>query len=318
MFTRIFYATDLHGSEKCFMKLLRAGEVYKPNVIIVGGDITGKMIIPIIKQSDGYYKVNYLGVDKILKNEEEIKRIEQLIKDGGNYPYLTNEKEIEELTINKGLVESLFLKLMVERVENWLKVAEEKLKNKNIKLFITPGNDDSLEIDTIFEKYNFINVMNPEGKVVEIDGYHEMISTGYSNVTPWKCPRDISEEELEKKIEIMISNVKNVKNAIFNFHCPPYDSGLDTAPKLNENFKPVTGADGFKMIPVGSIAVRKAIEKYQPLLGLHGHIHESRGVRVIGRTLCINPGSEYGEGILRGAIVNLEKDKVKGYMLTSG
>jgi len=318
MLTRIFYATDLHGSEKCFMKLLKAGDIYEPNVIIVGGDITGKMIIPIIKQSDGRYIVNYLGVDKILKNEEEVKKIEQLIKDGGNYPYLTNEKEMEELTANKDLVEKLFSKLMMERVESWLKKAEERLKNKNIKLFITPGNDDRFEIDDIFKKFDFTNVINPEGKVVEIDQHHEMINTGYANITPWKCPRDISEEELEEKIKNMIFQVKDIKNAIFNFHCPPYNSGLDTAPKLDENFKPETGADGIKMIPVGSIAVRKAIEEYQPLLGLHGHIHEARGVRLIGRTLCINPGSEYGEGILRGAIVNLERDKVKGYMLTSG
>jgi len=66
------------------------------------------------------------------------------------------------------------------------------------------------------------------------------------------------------------------------------------------------------------VAVREAIEKYKPLLGLHGHIHESRGVVNIGRTLCINPGSEYGEGIIRGAIVDLAKDKVLSYQLTSG
>lgn len=316
MLTRIFYVTDLHGSEKCFMKLLKAGEVYDANVIIVGGDITGKMIVPIIKQKDGTWIVNYLGVDRILKKEEEVKKIEQSIRDGGNYPYLTDEKEMEELRADQKKVDELFSKLMIERVQKWLEIAEKRLKDKNLKLFIMPGNDDQFVIDSLFNQFTLI--LNPEGKVVEIDRYHEMVSTGYTNITPWKCPRDIPEEKLEEKIERMISQVSDVKNSIFNFHCPPYDSGLDTAPKLDENLKPVTGADGFKMIPVGSMAVRRAIEKHQPLLGLHGHIHESRGARLIGRTLCINPGSEYGEGILRGAIVNLEKDKVKGYMLTSG
>jgi Icc-related predicted phosphoesterase len=297
------------------MKLLRAGEFYEANVVIVGGDITGKMIVPIIEQDDGTYRVNFLGEDKILKNEDEVKTVQQFIKDGGNYPYLTNEEEMRELAANKSLVEKLFSKLMIERLQEWFKKAEEKL-NKDIKLFITPGNDDSFDIDPVFDKFNL--VVNPEGKVVEIDSYHEMISTGYSNITPWRCPRDVPEEQLAKKIEDMISQIKDIKNAIFNFHCPPFDSGLDTAPKLDEGFKPITGADGFKMIPVGSTAIREAIEKHQPLLSLHGHIHESRGTRLIGRTLCINPGSEYGEGILRGAIINLEKDRVKGYMLTSG
>jgi len=162
-------------------------------------------------------------------------------------------------------------------------------------------------------------VINPEEKVVPVDDKHEMISTGYTNITPWNCPRDVSEEELAKKIENMTSKVTNMKNCIFNFHCPPYDSSIDSAPKLDKDLKPAVSPGGeMLMIPVGSTAVRAAIEKYQPLLGLHGHIHESRGTAKIGRTLCLNPGSEYGEGILRGALITLEDDKVKSHQLTSG
>ena len=72
------------------------------------------------------------------------------------------------------------------------------------------------------------------------------------------------------------------------------------------------------MGPGGSSAVRSAIEKHQPLLGLHGHIHESKGFVKIGRTFCVNPGSEYGEGILRGVIIDLEDGKVKNFLLTQG
>jgi Icc-related predicted phosphoesterase len=71
-------------------------------------------------------------------------------------------------------------------------------------------------------------------------------------------------------------------------------------------------------IHVGSRAVAKMIEKYQPLIGLHGHIHESRGAQKIRRSLIINPGSEYSEGILKGAAIILEKGKVKDYVFTSG
>ena len=49
------------------------------------------------------------------------------------------------------------------------------------------------------------------------------------------------------------------------------------------------------MIHAGSTAVRASIEKHQPLVGLHGHIHESKGFVTLGRTLCLNPGSEYGK-----------------------
>jgi hypothetical protein len=72
------------------------------------------------------------------------------------------------------------------------------------------------------------------------------------------------------------------------------------------------------MISVGSKAVRAAIEKYQPLVGLHGHIHESRSAQKIGRTTCINPGSEYGEGILRGCLVTFAEGVIEGFQMTSG
>jgi Icc-related predicted phosphoesterase len=75
---------------------------------------------------------------------------------------------------------------------------------------------------------------------------------------------------------------------------------------------------GHSIKPVGSTAVRDAIERYQPALSLHGHIHEARGVHWLGRTLALNPGSEYAEGTMKGAIVNLEPTRVKGYLLISG
>ena len=72
--------------------------------------------------------------------------------------------------------------------------------------------------------------------------------------------------------------------------------------------------------PVGSTAVRDAVQRVQPLLSLHGHIHESRGATKIGSTLALNPGSSYEEGILQAAIVNLDpkKRKVRNYQLVNG
>jgi hypothetical protein len=282
----------------------------------MGGDITGKMIVPIRDQGDGTHKARLLGTEYTLKTETEVQEIEKNIRFNGYYPYRTTEEEKQELDRNPQKVDEMFTELMTEATERWIRIAGERLKGSGIKCYITPGNDDRLEIDRAFEKSDF--VVNPEGQVVQIDDYHEMISSGYVNITPWKAPRDIPEEELQKKIEALTSQVKNMSNCIFNFHCPPFDSGLDTAPKLDANMKPTLSPSGVVMIPAGSTSVKKAIEVHQPLLGLHGHIHESSGFKRIGRTLCLNPGSEYSEGVLRGALVTLSKDKVKSYILTRG
>ena len=313
----MFYTTDLHGSEQCFLKFVNAGKFYKVNVLVCGGDITGKMIVPLIQKGDDIFEAEFLGKSQTAKGDEATKQLEKSISYAGYYPFRTTKEEMTRLNANPAEVDKLFSDLMRQRVERWVKVAEEKLKGTGINCIITPGNDDRMDIDSAFEASDF--VINPEGKVVSIDDNHEMISTGYTNITPWNCPRDISEEELGKKLEDMASKVKNMSTCIFNLHCPPYDSNIDSAPKLDKDLKPIVSPGGeMVMIPVGSTSVRAAIEKYQPLLGLHGHIHESRGTAKIGRTLCLNPGSEYGEGILRGALITFENDKVKSYQLTSG
>jgi Icc-related predicted phosphoesterase len=152
--------------------------------------------------------------------------------------------------------------------------------------------------------------------VVPLDENHEMISSGWSNRTPWNTYREEDEEQLEVRYEAMISELKNPRNAIFNIHVPPYKSGLDEAPELDKNLRPVLAGQSLK--PVGSNALRKVIQETKPLLGLHGHIHEGRGATRIGKTLCINPGSMYEQGTLLGAIVNLGKNKIENYVLTSG
>jgi len=313
---RIFYASDVHGSEKVFRKFLNAGRVYKADIIILGGDITGKLIIPIIKQSNGTYTCHFLGSNMILKTEEERRDMEKKIRFAGFYPFYTDMDEIRELDANKKKRDELFDELMIESVRSWIELAEKSIGSTGIKCFIMPGNDDRFIIDSVLEESDFI--INPDEKVMYIDDDHEMISLSNSNITPWNAPRDVTEEEIKSKIEKMVKKVEDMDNCIFNFHCPPYNSGLDLAPKLDKNLKPVTRGGQFEMIPVGSTAIRHAIEKYQPLLGLHGHIHESRGFTKIGRTICINPGSEYSQGFLDGAIVNLNEKKVLSYLLIRG
>jgi len=306
----------VHGSDVCFLKFINAAKFYQANVLILGGDLTGKMIVPIVDQGNGVSVADFLGTREEIRTAEEKAGLEKRIRNSGYYPYTTDKAEFEKLQADKNLVDELFSKVMAEGVKRWVGIAEERLKGSNVKCYISPGNDDRFDIDEVLKASDV--VIYPEDVVLNIDGNHEMITSGWCSTTPWKSPREVPEPELIKKFQPMIDKVQNMDNAIFNIHNPPYETPIDLAPELDENLKPVIKGGSISMIHVGSQTVRKVIEQYKPLLGIHGHIHESRGFVKIGRTLCINPGSEYGEGILRGAIINLDQKGVKNYMLTQG
>jgi Icc-related predicted phosphoesterase len=314
--TRIFFVTDVHGSWRCWRKFVNAGKFYSANILVLGGDVTGKMDVPLIKQPDGTHKCSYAGSEFILKSQGEVDTMVKNIQDSGYYPYFTEPKEVEELSADKEKVHQLFIKLMKESLQAWFKIAEERLKGTGIKCYVSPGNDDFFEIDEALNSSSY--VINPEEKVVYIDDEHEMITLGYANHTPWNSPREADEDVLQKKIDKMIAQVKYMKKCLFNLHVPPINTLLDQAPKLDANFKPVISGGNLVMISAGSTAVRKSIETHQPLAGIHGHIHESRGTVKIGKTMCFNPGSEYNSGILKGLLLDVEKDQIKSYMLTSG
>ncbi len=317
MATRIFYATDIHGSEICYLKFLNCAKFYNVDVLVMGGDITGKMLVPLVEQEDGTFKGTLLARQRVAAPGPELDALEKDIKYNGFYPYRTTAAELQRMSEDHEYVESVFSRVMTEAFDRWLTLADTKLDGVKVKCFLTPGNDDQLCIDVAFKGKKVM--VDPEGTVGHLDDNHEMISTGYCNITPWLCPRDISEEELEAKIEAMARQVTSMDRCVFNFHCPPYDSTIDMAPLLDAQLRPVLGPEGQpRMVPVGSKAVRKAIEKYQPFLALHGHIHESRGLFKIGRTMCLNPGSRYGEGVLQGLIVEIDKGRVKANQFTSG
>jgi len=310
---RIFFATDIHGSDICWRKFINTGNFYKADVIILGGDTTGKQVVPIVEYPDGKKMIRFLGREYSISGENELKTYITYIMDSGFYPYRTTPEEMEILSSDKRKLDEIFRNLMIQRWERWIELAERHLKGSNIRCFVAPGNDDEFVIDSIIDSSTVVERV--EGKVVEIGG-HEMLSSGWTNPTPWNTPRECSEEELLEKIEGMACQLKDPSNSIFNLHAPPYGTRIDEAPILDENLTPTKG--GTAMGPVGSKAVLEAIKKYQPLIGLHGHIHESKGMCKIGRTLSFNPGSMYTEGILQGLLVVLDKNKIKSHLFTAG
>lgn len=313
---RIFFVSDIHGSDKLFYKLMNAVRIYQANIAIIGGDIAGKALVPIF-QKDGVYETDIDGEKKVLQSKEQVDLLMNDIRARGDYPLVTTGKEWSELLNDESKMNSKFEELMKQGIQRWCKIAEERLRPISARLIMNTGNDDPAELANIIESSGFVEY--PNEKVIELDQHHEILSLGYSNLTPWRLPGDLTEEELKMKIEDLLSKTRNLKNSIFNIHVPPYNTHLDIAPKLDENLRPKLGPGGEpEFAHVGSIAVRDAIEKYQPLAGLHGHIHESRGYSKIGRTHCFNPGSEYSSGVLKGVLINLSAEKIESHAFTSG
>ncbi|MGC8873031.1 MAG: metallophosphoesterase family protein [Chloroflexia bacterium] len=319
---RLFFATDVHGSTPTFRKFVNAANFYKVHALVLGGDITGKMLVPVLREAGGRFSATLQERPYVLENEEEVAAFAKHVAKMGFYTAIVTPEEYARLAEDAEARERLYREQARERLREWIRFAEERLGGTDVLCYITGGNDDPPEILALLQEEAREHVVPCEGRAVELaGGAYPMVSLGYSNPTPWQTPREVEEETMAQLIAKAVEGVQDFSRAIFNFHAPPVDSTLDTCPLLDNSTDPptvVTSGGQPVLYGAGSRAVREAIERFQPLLSLHGHIHESRGLIQIGRTTAVNPGSEYGEGILRGAIVTLSGDRVRSVQLTSG
>jgi Icc-related predicted phosphoesterase len=308
--TRVYIASDLHAAEKAWRKFINAIRlnVYKADIALLAGDLTGKAIVPIV-QRNGSYEADLFGVHRRVSGDQQLAELERDIADVGYYSFVTTSEEASRLSSDEVDRDKLLHRLIEERVGDWLALATERLAEGNVPLYLIPGNDDEFGIDEILNRSGD-GPVNADGQVLDIPGGLQLLASGWSNHTPWQTPREESEDELYTRLVALAQQVRDPRRAIFMIHVPPHDSGLDTAPLLDENLRPTISAGDVLRGPVGSTAVRRIIEAYQPVLAIHGHIHESGGERKIGDTLCINPGSEANHGILRGYIVDIGKKGV--------
>jgi uncharacterized protein len=311
---KVFFATDIHGSEICWRKFLNAAAFYKADMVVLGGDVTGKVMVPILDMS-GHWEVTFGHQRMRLDTKAELDEIQRKIRDRGSYPAVMSVDELDALNEEDGSVDRRFTQEMTRGLDRWLDMADGKLRGGEIPCILNGGNDDIWEIDDIIEQSACVSFA--EAKVLDIGGF-SLASMGWTNPTPWNTFREAPEDVLATKIDALVSQIPDMGRAVFNFHAPPYGTGLDEAPALDANMRPVLG--GAVMKPVGSTAVREAVLKYQPALSVHGHIHESRGVCKLGRTLSMNPGSSYSDGVLQGAVLDLneKKGKVGRYILVNG
>ena len=315
MKVRLFFATDVHGSEVCWRKFINSAQHYEANLLILGGDMTGKAIVPVVENGPDRWQYHMQDLQHDLQGEDELAKAERLIRDHGYYPVRLSHEQVQEYTSQPDKLDEVFAQERRRTVERWVAWADERLAGSGIQCIVCPGNDDHSDIDEVLATSSEITV--GEGNVIDLEGGYQLVSSGWTNLTPWDTPREEDEPLLKQRIESIIKQATApAERIVLGLHAPPYDTQLDVAPKIDWDTLTVQGQD---TAHVGSKAVREIIDQYQPLLSLHGHIHESRAAVRIGRTLAINPGSSYVEGTLSGCVVELDgKSKVKRYRLTMG
>jgi len=313
----VFFASDLHGSEVCFKKFVAAAKFYGADTLLLGGDISAKIVVPVVSTGPNRYTAQFHGHDERL-DDGTVEDFEQRAANSGLYTERMEPDEYQHYVDHPGQVDELFERVMRRTVQRWLEYAKTRLDGSPVIIYSVPGNDDPLAVDDVLLAHGDDRLRFVEGDVVELAPGMEMLSTGYTNVTPWDTPREYSEDQIRERLRGMTDRLEHPETAIFNIHAPPYNSRLDTAPLLGQDLKVKTAAGAQMTAPVGSVAVREAIENVQPLLTLHGHIHESGGSVTIGRTRAINVGSEYGEGILRGVLLTIGDGKLLRYQAVSG
>jgi Icc-related predicted phosphoesterase len=313
---KMFFASDLHGSNICFKKFVNSAKFYSADVLVLGGDLTGKAVIPIAEQPDGTFLAFQHGEQVEIEGKNEL---DEFVKRQGNigfYPAVMSEAEYQQLRADPVAQAALFKRLVLERVREWAEIAAEKLKGTEIPLVALPGNDDFEEIDEILTQAPHFDFH--EMQVCEFKGGYQMLYCGGSTPTPWDTEREYTEEQYVKRFAELLPQVSDMSRCIFNVHVPPFGTALDACPKLDGNLQVVYEMGLPVQVHAGCQTLIDVIKQHQPLLGLHGHVHEGRAKINIGNTICINPGSVYPEGILQGALITLKDAEVTQANLMQG
>jgi len=304
---KILFVTDIHGSSLIFRKALSLSRELGIDLLILSGDLSGKEVIPTIEENGNLYLV---VEGKKSSKRELIKDFNRFFcdsEDFGRYIIKLSSEEYQDCLKNHLKAEDFYLKAVIERIKSW--VIAYKQTNTNFKILICPGNDDQTGIDVILNNLRDNQVLIGIDEVCEFQDF-KILNYSIVPTTPWRTPREKDDKLIREEIKSLIKRTDFNNNLIFNIHTPPFNTLIDYAPYVDDQLKLVIKGGSVERIHVGSEAVYEIIAEYQPILSLHGHIHESSGELYIGKTLCVNPGSEYGQGILRGYFFDLVKDKI--------
>lgn len=318
--TRVFFAADLHGSTPTWRKFVNAAGFYGADALVFGGDLMGKALVPIVR-SGGLLHAE-VGGEAVEVDASELRAVTDRIELAGHYWKVIDPDEHAALADDALLVEGEAQALARDRLRAWIAFARERLDGTGVRVFLTGGNDDAPAVLEVLAQERDERIVDSEGDVVDLDDEHQMITVGLSTPTPWDTAREAGEDEIARAIDRSLTGVRDPSRCVFNLHCPPRDTILDRCLKVEvvpgRLPRPIREAGRFVTTSGGSLAVREAIERLQPLVGLHGHIHESPGRLKLGRSYCFNPGSEYQQGRLEGVLLRLDGARVAAYQHTSG
>ncbi len=314
MSVRLFFATDVHGSEVCWRKFINSAKHYGANVLILGGDMTGKAVIPIIDNGGGTYTFHMQDIRHDLQGAEALAA--NRARSGSRLlPRGHDGRGGDRVHQRPRQARGALPRSMRQHCQGLGRVGRRASRGQRHACIVCPGNDDRPDIDGLLATSSQIEV--GEGNIVDLpDGIpaglqrlHEPHALGH--------PREEDDGQAQGAHQgIVAQATASPEHLVMGLHAPPYDTQLDVAPKIDWETLTVQGQDSAH---VGSTAVKEVIEQVQPILSLHGHIHESRAAIRIGRTLAVNPGSSYVEGTLSGCVIELDgKKKIKRYRLTSG
>lgn len=288
MTNRVVYTSDMHGNEAQFRAFVDCVLGVKPSIAIIGGEIPPK--------GSGFVRDDYIEMQR---------------------------------------------KFLTQRLPELLEPIKQVLPETQI--YVIPGNDDCKVNDDIFNTYPQL-LTNVDGKRIKLPGGLEIVGYSVVPITPFgikdrekydltNVPEELAVEYAKRQRGYNLQGIvsareghgagwqgiqftdedradsiqkdlkdalftSNPKNTIYVFHTPPNNTPLD----ITENEK-----------HVGSFAVRQFIEKYQPLLTLHGHIHEtvdmSREYKTqIEDTWCMSAGNHNGDNKL--AVLTFDLDNL--------
>ena len=309
---KIYYAGDVHGSEKCWRKFLNAAKFYEVDTLVMGGDITGKVMVPIVARGGGRHQARMLGRDETV-SDEGLDELEKRIRFNGFYPYRCDREEYQRLESDPAHREADVHAADGGGGASLDPAGRAAARRHPHPVLRDARNDDEFAVDEALESRY---VINPDNAVVDLGGV-QMLSCSWTNPTPWDSPRELPEDELAARLEGLAAQLDRAPHDL-QPALPAREHAADRAPQLTDDLRVVMDGGEPRIVSVGSTAVRELIERYQPVLSLHGHIHESKGIAKIGRTTIVNPGSAYSEGVIDGAVVDLRGDTLKSCQLVTG
>src|SRR3954451_12243414 len=216
---RLFYAGDVHGSRLCWKKFVNAAAHYPADALVMGGDLTGKALVPIVRSGDGTYRARVIGEQRLARPAAELDQVQQAISTNGMYPLIVDEEEAARLGEDRQHREAAFEAALLDELRLWIGFAEERLAGGEVRAYVIPGNDDPWSIDEVLAGHERVVACDER---IELVGPHEMVSFGYSNRTPWETPRELGEEEIYERVGRLAERLENPERAIFNIHVPPW------------------------------------------------------------------------------------------------